>query len=615
MNISTVEEISQQNSELEIIHQRIEVIDKKCQEQAKKQHSKLPAGFYLDETSLWYQNEPKGDNDLPTQLRICSRLEIIAVTRNQYGEDFGRLLRWYDCDGRQHTWAMPMSLLGGEGTLYISELLSKGLEIEPGNKVRQKLTSYIQSSHPVARVLCTPHIGWHEDCFVLPLLTIGQREKEQIILQAAQVKGNFSSQGTLQEWQQIAKLSKGNSRLVFALSMSFASILLTPLGIENGGVHFQGTSSLGKTTILRVAASSWGGKDYLLTWRATTNGLEGIALNHNDTLLCLDELGQSDADKIGEAIYMLANGSRKVRADALGFSKATIKWRILFLSSGETNLAGHMQPGGRKPRAGQEVRILDIPADTGKHGAFENLHGYPNGDSFTKALNALTAKYYGTAAIRFIELFIANKEKYLLIIREKIQQFERECLPLNASGQVSRGLNRFALIAAVGEIATLMGIPGWEAGEAFKGVKSCFEAWLETRGGIGLIEVAQIKTHIRRFFELSGESRFVDIGEFNETSFDTFPHSAQSTSQRVLSRAGFRENKKNKTTYYVLPEIFKTEICAGFDQKLVESVCTNEKWLLPGHDKRITQKKRLPNIGPKWVYAFCNNVLGDGDDF
>lgn len=613
MNISTIEEISQQNSELEIIHQRIEVIDKKCQEQAKKQHTKLPAGFYLDETSLWYQNEPKGENELPTQLRICSRLEIIAVTRNQHGEDFGRLLRWYDCDGRLHTWAMPMSLLAGEGTLYISELFSKGLEIEPGKTVRQKLTVYIQSSHPEARILCTPNVGWHGDCFVLPLQTIGPEEKERIILQSVHLNGHYSSQGTLEEWQQIAKLSQGNGRLIFALSMSFASTLLTPLGIEGGGVHFKGTSSEGKSTMSYVAASIWGSRDYFLTWRATINGLEGAALDHNDTLLCLDEIGQCEPDQIGEAIYMLANGSGKVRSNALGFSKRPSKWRIFFLSNGETNLAGHLQQLGLKTRAGQEVRILDIPANTGKYGAFEYLHGYPNGDSFSKALTALTSKYYGTASICFIELFIANKAEYLQFARNKMHQFEKECLPINASGQVSRALTRFAVIAAAGEIATSMGITKWDVGEAFKAAKACFEAWLEVRGGVGLLEVEQIKTHIRRFFELSGESRFVDITEFDETSFDTY--SAQTSSQRILSRAGFRENKKNKTTYYVLPEVFKTEICEGFDQKLVESVCTNEKWLLPGHDKRITQRKRLPNIDPKWVYAFSNNVIGDGEDF
>lgn len=607
MNCSTEQKLSQQNSDLGAIQERIEVIEEKCKDQIRKKLCRLPTGFYLDETSLWYQEPLKVGNTTAEQLRICSRLEVIAVTRNQHGEDFGRLLRWHDCDGRLHTWAMPMSLLAGEGTVYLSELLSKGLEIEPGRTARKLLTVYIQSSHPEARVLCTPNIGWHEDCFVLPSHTIGTSTKEQIILQSIHLNGNFSKQGTLEEWQQIAKFSEGNSRLIFALSMSFASTLLAPLGIENGGVHFQGTSSLGKTTILRVAASAWGGKDYLLTWRATTNGLEGIALNHNDTLLCLDELGQSDPDKIGEAIYMLANGTRKARLDSQGFSKPIAKWHTLFLSSGETNLASHLFQAGKRSRAGQEVRILDIPADTGKYGAFENLHGHLTGDSLSKALNTLTAKYYGIASIHFIEMLIANKSQYLSLTREKMQQFEKECLPLNASGQVSRVMSRFALIAAAGEVAITMGILNWEKGEAFKGVKICLESWLQARGGVGLIEKNQIKTHIRRFFELNGESRFTDIASYKPLQgSDQLPIS----NQKVINRAGFREFETDKTTYYVLPEVFNSELCLGFDKKLVEAVCLEENWLILDKE-RITLKKRLPQMGAKWVYAFRNSVLGD----
>ncbi len=50
--------------------------------------------------------------------------------------------------------------------------------------------------------------------------------------------------------------------------------------------------STGKSTVLRVASSVWGGFDYLQSWRATSNGLEGIAAAHNDSLLCLDEIGE-----------------------------------------------------------------------------------------------------------------------------------------------------------------------------------------------------------------------------------------------------------------------------------------------------------------------------------
>lgn len=309
---------------------------------------------------------------------------------------------------------------------------------------------------------------------------------------------------------------------------------------------------------------------------------------------------------------MLANGSKKVRSDASGDSKPTAKWRILYLSSGETNLAGHLMQVGKKTRAGQEVRILDIPADTGKYGAFENLHHYPTGDAFANALNLLTTQFYGTAAIHYIEQLIANKSEYLKLTKEKMQQFERECFPPKASGQVARVLNRFAVIAAAGELATKMGITGWQDGEAFQGVKSCFEAWLLTRGSVGLLEREQIKAHIRRFFELNGESRFTDIAAFKAHIEDPCSSQMQMPHQKIANRAGFRESEMEKTTYYVLPEVFNVELCAGFDKKLVESVCMEEGWLIHGKE-RVTSKKRLPQMGAKWVYMFTNRVLGDED--
>ena len=60
--------------------------------------------------------------------------------------------------------------------------------------------------------------------------------------------------------------------------------------------------------------------------------------------------------------------------------------------------------------------------------------------------------------------------------------------------------------------------------------------------------------------------------------------------QKITNRAGFRESEMEKTTYYVLPEVFNVELCAGFDKKLVESVCIEEGWLIRGKD-RVTPRR------------------------
>lgn len=59
-------------------------------------------------------------------------------------------------------------------------------------------------------------------------------------------------------------------------------------------------------------------------WRTTANGLEVTASLHNDTLLCLDELGQIHPEEAGEAAYLLCQGLAKGRADRSGQSNR--KW-------------------------------------------------------------------------------------------------------------------------------------------------------------------------------------------------------------------------------------------------------------------------------------------------
>src|SRR5206468_9895549 len=209
---------------------------------------------------------------------------------------------------------------------------------------------------------------------------------------------------SLEEWRQyVAALCPGNSRLVLAVSMGFAATLLEFTGQESSGINLVGDSSTGKTTVLRVSASVFGGPDYMHRWRATTNGLEAVAASHNDTLLPLDELAQVDPREAGEIAYLLANGSGKARASRSGGARRPASWRLLFLSAGEIGLAQHMREGGKTVKAGQEVRLVEIPADAGAgFGVFEDLHGYESGAALAKAITDGASRFYGTALTAFL---------------------------------------------------------------------------------------------------------------------------------------------------------------------------------------------------------------------
>jgi putative DNA primase/helicase len=232
--------------------------------------------------------------------------------------------------------------------------------------------------------------GWQGAAFVFPDETIGDTNGEPVLLQTVSSNRHaYRQSGTLEDWQrEISRLCVGNSRLTFSVSSAFASMLLRIIGEENGGFHFRGHSSLGKTTLLSVASSVFGCGDlrggYVQTWRNTGNGLEAIAALYNDTLLCLDEIKQVDPREVGEIAYRVANGSGKGRADRAGLAREKQTWCLLFLSSGELSLGDHLTTIGKSPYGGEEV---DIPADTDAHGAFEALHGYPDGAAFSQALN------------------------------------------------------------------------------------------------------------------------------------------------------------------------------------------------------------------------------------
>ena len=560
---------------------------------------------------------------------ICDPLHITAKACDETGNSWGRLLEFSDPAGNKHQWAMPMRILAGDCTELRERLLDAGLSIAPGRKARELLTQYIQTAKPKEFARCVERTGWHRGAFVFPDEIIGPPSAERVLLQTSgPPTAIYNPAGTLEEWQrEVAALCVDNSRLVFAVSTGFAAFLLEITGDENGGFHYRGQSSIGKTIVLAVAASIFGCKDYLQRWRATVNGLEAIAATHNDALLILDEIGQVDAKEAGDVAYMLANGKGKHRANRHGGARPAATWRLLFFSSGEISLADHMQAVGKKAHAGQETRLVDIPADTGRFGVFENLHGCSVGADFALKLAAATRTFYGTAARKFLQKLTATDlETSRRAIEELIKDFIAEHILADASGQVQRVARRFALVAAGGELATAFGITGWPAGEAIKAAVACFQAWLHARGGVGPQEERKALEQVRLFFEQHGESRFTPwicekcggTGEVTLANGDEVEClacvSSGNPNRPTINRAGFRRNTDNGQEFYVFPEVFKAEICKGLDRTLVARLLIERGLVYPDKDgKKAVTVHKPPGCKAMRLYHFTPAILGGVD--
>lgn len=566
------------------------------------QNSSKPHYTNIKTAGIFYHGVNVNGQLLPPR-KICSALEVTALTRDEDSNNWGRLLEFVDRDNVPHKYALPMELMSGDGNEYRKELLRSGLEIERSPGINHLLDNYINQASPQDKVICTSRIGWHKAAaFVLPNLTIGASGEKIIFQSAATVHHNFKQKGTLEDWQlNVSRYCSGNSRLVFAACTAFAATLLHFIGEGSAGFNFTGSSSCGKTTALRVAASICGDPEYTKRWRATSNGLEGMAHMHNHMLLILDELAQVDPEEAGEIAYMLANEQGKVRAQKSGLTRALLGWRLLFLSAGEVSLGEHMLAVNKKVKAGQEVRLIDIPADAGsKLGLFENLHGFNNGAEFSRALVQATQEYYGTAIIQWLEklaTFVTDADN--INIMKKLQREFIQCiLPHDPDGQVIRVASTMALIATAGELATNIGITGWDDGESINSIKKCFHDWVEQRGGAGNQEAANILAQVRSFFETYGDSNFM-AWDCND-------------SHTTYERLGFNraDDQTDNTTYYVFTEAYKQRICKGFNQRTVTKLLLEKGWLKPGPDG-TSQSVRLPGIGTTRCYVFSNQSWED----
>ncbi|MES2344648.1 MAG: hypothetical protein V4494_01730 [Chlamydiota bacterium] len=259
-----------------------------------------------------------------------------------------------------------------------------------------------------------------------------------------------------------------------------------------------------------------------------------------------------------------------------------------------------MSEAGKRTRAGQEVRLVEIPADTGKFGIFENLHGFESGKAFAEALEAACRSYYGNASREFLKCLIADRTNAIEMGKKIFGGFVQEHYPVDTDAQVGRVLNRFVLVAVAGELAASFGITGWNEGEAIQASLECFKEWLRVRGGVGSQEESTILSQVKRYFEQHGESRFT----FWEASCET----------KTINRTGFRRNNNEEIEFYVFPERYKSEICQGYDPSLVAKVCAKHGLLKLSAQGECTRSERLPSKkNTTRCYLFTSKVLGEED--
>ncbi len=565
------------------------------------QYVQLDGGLILKPGLYWH-----GVRDATnTDTFICSPLEVIAMTSDDKGENYGRLLRFLTPKGEWREWAAPMEMLSGDGGELRAELLRMGVTIP--HKQRQALTDYIMESNPKRHALAATATGWYSSAlFVMPGRIIGDGD---VVFQSTEAGSQeYTHAGTLEGWRDnVAAQCLRNPVPMMSVCAALAGPLLWLLDVDSGGFHFMGDSSSGKSVAALVACSVWGEpRNFKRNWNATSTGLEGLATMRNDTALILDEIGEAPARDIGGLIYQLGNGTGRQRGKVSGMARPVNIWRTMLISTGEMTVGKHMESGGQRIKAGQEMRLLDIPVQR-LYGAFDYLHGMelphnPNKDAerrgagrkFAETLRGNAATHYGHAGPEFVRWLIANSQQGTASDSQTLMDMFatlREQFPVS-TGQEARAAARFTLCALAGEMAIVAGLLPWPQGDALSAVRTMFESWVEYRGR-GQSEDVKILRAIASFIA-HHESRFEGM---SPNEYGSIPN-----------RAGWwRANESGEKVLYFAPDTL-SEAAPGYDRLRVIA-CLDAIGAITERDAgRYTKRIRAGAIRPH-VYAIGANAI------
>ena len=565
--------------------------------------------FILTDDALYYITEKKDDSGIKQEfpVRVSDYIELKGQGQNSEGQ-YCFIMSIIDRQRIKKDIFIP---LVAKNDILKQSLLDAGLNLNPMHF--SVLTVYIIANKTDTNVSMIYRLGWNADLSCYNLLSKeglqtfyrNKEDQKQLNVLEFKMKQNelLQQKGTLKEWQDnIARLAANNSNVSVALYTAFTPIFLTPLNRDSTILHFFGESSKGKSVMLGVAGSVWGnhGKGYI-PWNGTANGIENLALQKNDSLLCLDELTNLKTREVIEQVaYLIINGQSKNRADSkgVGFGNRTTKtWNTIVMSTGEPSFAAHMANHGCEIKGGQTVRFIDIPAViSAELGVFEDLHEFKeNPKQLAEFLYDACVKYKGTAINAFLNyIFVENDFDTILDeIRPLKAEWLKIYLPTNATTQVGRVAEGFSIIAATTVIVIRSGVLPAEYGftktAAFENVAKIFMRWLnEIEDYTTPSEVKVIKQRLIKFWS-DNHNNFYCNGQ-EESLRPPIQHKCVGIMSKKPEDREHRFSIIDTTAFYVFKNVLENEVLKGLNLNYCKKIIREQNYIIPYKEKKGEDK-------------------------
>ncbi|HGF0148926.1 TPA: DUF927 domain-containing protein [Klebsiella variicola] len=546
-----------------------------------------------------YWVEAKSDKDTgeitTRESWLCSALEVIGTGIDDSKTRY-LILRWRPFGSKGDTvQAIPFADIGErEGW---RSLKAGGVNVTTKSGLRATLADWLQSCANGEVWRIAHATGWQCGAYIMPDgEIIGTPDQPVLFNGRSSAASGYTTSGTVESWREsVGRLAFGNYSMMTGVAAALAAPLIGLAGADGFGIHLYEQSSAGKTTTANVASSLYGNPDVLrLTWYGTALGLANEAAAHNDALMPLDEIGQgADPVEVYKSAYALFNGTGKLQGAKEGGNRDLKRWRTVAISTGEMDLETFIASAGRKAKAGQLVRLLNIPMRRAVR-----FHEYANGKHHADALKDAYQRHHGVAGREWVKWLADHQQEAVNAVRAAEERW-RSLIPSDYGEQVHRVGARFAIL----EAALLLGnvITGWDEQTCRDAIQYSYNAWLR-EFGTGNKEHQQIIEQTEAFLNAYGMSRFAP-----------FPYDP--TSLPISNMAGYRQKGGHETdpmVFYTFPAAFEGEIARGFNTRQFAEVLKKAGMLTPPTSGRGFQRKS-PRIDGRQIRVYVLQYLPDDD--
>lgn len=166
------------------------------------------------------------------------------------------------------------------------------------------------------------------------------------------------------------------------------------------------------------------------------------------------------------------------------------RWRTVAISTGEMDIETFLSAGGLKVKAGQLVRLLNLPMEKSV-----SHHEYQNGKQHADALKEAYQTNHGAAGREWIKWLASHQQEAKQAVRAAQERW-RGLIPADYGEQVHRVGERFAIL----EAALVLGMPvtGWGEQESQDAISMALTHGSKSLAR-GTVSISRSSSRRRRF--------------------------------------------------------------------------------------------------------------------